>query len=120
MLFRNDERKNEFLAEVLNLLTNNRDETSLNEWIMYFLGRVQSNLSQETTNDGAPSFFSLDMFMLCVVVGAGCATFVTDKLNMANRIQWIDKFPEAVLLLQKRPIWTNHLPRVLLVVNEII
>lgn len=80
---------------------------------MYFLGKVQANLTQETTNDEiTPSLFSLDVFMLCLVVAAGCATFITDNLNMANRIHWIDKLPEAVLMLQKRPIWTNHMPRV--------
>lgn len=108
------ERKELLLSKLLDLLVTDRDESALSEWLMYFLGKVQSNFNQGSNmeNTVVHSLFSLDLFIFCIVVTAGCAIFVDAELNMKNRIQWLEQFPDALWLLSKRSTWTGHMPRV--------
>lgn len=77
---------------------------------MYFLGIVQSILNQGRSV--STSVFSLDVLIFCIVLATGCATFVDNTMSMENRLQWIDKFPEALWLLSERSNWAEHMPRV--------
>lgn len=80
---------------------------------MFFLGMVQSNLTQNITKDhNSHGLFSLDLFMFCMVVSTGCATFINDELSVKNRMRWLNKFPEALWIISKRPTLTGHMPRV--------
>lgn len=96
-----------------NLLMIRRSESALCEWIMYFLGKVQSDLTQETTKDNTPrNWFPLDLFMSCIVIVAGCDIFINEELSVKNKMNWLKKFPEALWLLSKRSNWNSHMPRV--------
>lgn len=113
VFFRIDEGKELLLAKLSNLLINRCDEMDLCEWIMDFLGIVQSNFRQESTNSNiARSEFSLEVFIYCIVTFTGCATFVDDEINLKNRTRYLNKFPEALWQLSKRSNWTYHMPRV--------
>lgn len=110
---RDAERKEDLLMAISNLFMERRNERFIIEWIMYFLGKVQSNLSSSEQNIDC-SLFSLDLYMFCIVMASGCAAFITDdKLSMSNRMQWLNTFPEALWLLSKRPSWDKHMPRVM-------
>ena len=99
---------------ISNLLMERRNESFATEWIMYFLGKVQSNLHNNSTHENiGHCLFSLDLYIFCIVVVSGCASFVTNEMSMSNRIQWLNKFPEALWLLSKRSIWDDHMPRVM-------
>lgn len=112
-IYSDTERKELLLSKLLDLLVTDRDESALSEWIMYFLGKVQSNFNQGSNMENiANSLFSLDLFIFCIIVTAGCAIFVDAELNMKNRIQWLEQFPDALWLLSKRSTWTGHMPRV--------
>lgn len=102
------------LSKLLGLLTHESDDDRVfREWIMYFLGIVQSNFNQgETMSTKKDSVFSLDVFVFCIVVSTGCVAFVDNEVSMNNRIQWIDKFPEALWLLSERSHWADQMPRV--------
>lgn len=76
---------------------------------MYYLAKVQSNIH----NDSTHSLFSLDLFMFCIVVVSGCVSFITNGMSMSNRIEWLNKFPEALWMLSKRSSWDAHMPRVI-------
>lgn len=107
------------MLKLLLLLTRDaKDDAVFREWIMYFLGIVQSNFNQgqskSTTKDSA---ISLDIFIFCIVSFTGCAAFIDNEMNMKNRSQWIDKFPEALWLLSERSHWADHMPRVSLIRN---
>lgn len=91
-----------------------RNGTCLCEWVMYLLGKVQSNLNQDATKENVVrSLYSLDLYMFCIVVLGGGSIFINDDLNMHNRLLWLKKFPESLWLLSKRPIWATHMPRVM-------
>ncbi|XP_055302054.1 focadhesin [Sitodiplosis mosellana] len=107
------ERKEELLMTISDLLMEWQNERFTSEWIMYFLGKVQSNLNQDSTKETmVHSLFSLDLYMFCIVMVSGCATFVNDELSMNNRMRWLKKFPEALWLLSKLSSWDNHMPRI--------
>lgn len=93
------------------LLMHCNDDVTVSDWIMYFLGKVQSNFNQSKDSRGQ-SLFALDVFVFSLVVIAGCAAFVDNELGTANRLQWLDKLPESLWLLSKQPHWNVHLPRV--------
>lgn len=113
MPFRIDERKQLLLASLSNLLINCRDECDLCEWMMDFLGIVQSNFRQEPTKNNIDhSEFSLQVFIYCIVTVTGCAAFVDDEISLQNQTRYLNKLPEALWQLSKRPIWTYHMPRV--------
>lgn len=90
-----------------------RDDCASSEWIMFFLGKVQSNLKQDLKDNIYHRLFSLNLFVFCVVVVSGCATFVNGELTLSNRLLWLNKFPEALWLLSKRSTWSSHMPRVI-------
>lgn len=102
------------LSKLLNLLTHGTDDDRIfREWIMFFLGIVQSNFNQgQSMSTKKDSIFSLDVFIFCIVVSTGCVAFIDDEIGMKNRIQWIEKFPEALWLLSERSHWTDQMPRV--------
>lgn len=114
LFFRNEDRKDLVLSKLFTLLTNeSNDDAVFRDWIMYFLGIVQSNFNQgHSASTKKDSVFSLDVFVFCIVVSTGCVAFVDDEINMNNRNQWIDKFPEALWLLSERPHWADHMSRV--------
>lgn len=111
---RNNERKDLILSKLFILLTHeSNDDGIFRDWIMYFLGIVQSNFNQgESTSTTKDSVFSLDVFVFCIVVSTGCVAFVDNEINMENRAQWINTFPEALFLLSNRSEWGIHMPRV--------
>lgn len=113
ILHRDGERKDELLIKMSKLLMECRDDNTSSEWIMYFLGKVQSNLHQDLKENIHQRLFSLNLYMFCIVVVSGCAVFVNNELSMSNRLQWLNKFPEALWLLRKRSSWTSHMPRVI-------
>lgn len=91
----------------------NTNESQRNAWIMYMLGKVQSNFNQEHTERSfAHSLFLFDTFIFILVVVTGMAIFIDDDLNLNNRMHWIEKFPEALWFLSKRPQWDDQMPRV--------
>ncbi|XP_031635799.1 focadhesin [Contarinia nasturtii] len=102
-------RKDDLLVEISNLSAQRYSESTLSDWIMYFLGKVQSDLSQDNS---VRIPFSLDLFMFVIVIAAGCDIFVSAPLSINNRKQWLNKFPEALYLLSKRSNWTCHMPRI--------
>lgn len=112
--FRKCERKDLILSKLLNVLTRDaNDDAIFREWIMYFLGIVLSNFNQEPSKSTIKdSAFALDVLIFCIVVSTGCAVFIDNEISMKNRIQWIDKFPEALWLLSERSHWSDHMPRV--------
>lgn len=111
--FRNAERKALLLKTMLNLLMKWCNDSALSEWLMHFLGKVQSKFNQEYTKDSlAHSLFSLDVFIFSLVVVTGCATFIDDELSLKNRLSWLNKLPEALWLISKEPRWCDHMPRV--------
>lgn len=110
LIFSDRKRKDDLLAEVSNLSALRHNESTLSDWIMYFLGKVQADLSQDTNAIG--SLFSLDLFMFFIVIAAGCDAYIKEELSLNNRIQWLNKFPDALYLLSKRSSWNYHMARV--------
>lgn len=108
LFFRDNHRKDLLLAKLSDLLVASSDEVALSQWIMYFLGKVQSNLTQ----DHAERLFSLDLFVFCIIVISGCASLVDNELITKNRLKWLNLFPEALWLVSQRTNWSDHMPRV--------
>lgn len=107
------ERTNQLLRKMLDLLEEQCNDGAFIEWIMHFLGKVQSNFIQMQSIDSFErSLFCLDVFSFCLVVVAGCQTFITHELSLKNKFIWINKLPEAVWLISKTSQWSDHMPRV--------
>lgn len=114
VIFRDQERKEVLLSKISNLLLKDTDDASICDWIVYLLGKVQYNFTSDESNSRIEnSLFCLDLFIYCIVFTSGCAVFLTDGSSLKNRLQWLNKLPEALWLLAKRKHWTQHMPRVL-------
>lgn len=109
-----EERQELLLRTIAVLLAKWTNETTLCEWIQFFLGRVQFNFSNGTTKSSIElSLFYLDLLMYSMSVAAGCTIFVPTVPSANESMAWINKFPETLWLLSKRTDgWSDAMPRV--------
>lgn len=100
--------------EYSELLQTGYQEKDICDWIMYFLGKIQSEFTVTNSDQNAKQkLFYLDFLTLSIVVASGCSIFVEDNLKSQDHLNWLKLFPESLWLLSTTNTWDNCMPRVI-------
>lgn len=114
LCYRDREQKDLILGKISKSIRHWNNDNEICDWTMFLMGKTLALLSAEVnSNNISTAHFSLDIFLCNIVLASGCDV-IDGELNLENRKNWINRFPEALWLLSERDHWNENLIRVIL------